>query len=193
MGQVFPWAEKASLVGLAALQDKEPQKNIEAAVPSPPGSSGHSLSFIQKFPSWTSKSPRSSNDLRCHNKATFLVSAWIHVCHCDTQGAPSSTEPAEEVWREQRLYSLGQLQFRAPHQHRDWLQDVHSSFWPFCYSATGTVTSGGCRPPQTWEWLGFVDLIAKLNERSGRLMMSLHLIALVLSSHSLQKLCFCNY
>lgn len=84
---MLPWVEKASLVHLAALQNGEPQKNIEAAVPSRPGSSGHTLSLIQKFASWASKFPRSSGDLKCYRKATVLLPAWIHVCHCDIQGA----------------------------------------------------------------------------------------------------------
>lgn len=51
MGQALSWVEKASLVGLAALQNEGPQKNIETSVPSPPDSSGHSLPLTQRFAS----------------------------------------------------------------------------------------------------------------------------------------------
>lgn len=47
MGQALPWVEKASLGSLAALQNEEPQKNIEIAVPSPPGSSGHTITHSE--------------------------------------------------------------------------------------------------------------------------------------------------
>lgn len=98
-----------------------------------------------------------------------------------------STDPAEELWREQRLHSLGQLQF--------------SGLPARCSLQLLALLLLSCRDRQLrWlqtprdlrvTWVCGFDCQA---ERTfGQISASLHLIALALSSHSLHKLCFCNY